>query len=138
MLKRIGLLRSIMYLIAQLIGSTLASVYLWFVLPFPDDQKLKAVTKLYFNFSPINGILLEMILTFFLVFTVFIISKEENEEQDEEQEDEIAHSNSSDNVLHKHIKSIPVTALDPPTLHKHNNHNNNNNHNVHYHHHQVK
>jgi MIP family channel proteins len=66
---RISLPRSLSYILAQLVGGTLGALLLRPI--FPDLPAGLGATVLGDGVTPMQGVLIEAVLTFFLVFVVF-------------------------------------------------------------------
>ena len=73
--KRINLQNAMGYIVSQLIGAALAGFLLVVLFTSPQAEKVHyGVPDLAAGFPMMNGILLEAILTFFLVFVIFGIA----------------------------------------------------------------
>ena len=68
---KIKLPDAVAYIIAQLIGATLAGFALLYIYPDPSKASFLGTTTLGANVSPLMGIVVESILTFFLVLAVW-------------------------------------------------------------------
>jgi len=68
--KRISFVKGLFYIIAQLLGAVLGALLLFVIFPNAPEALHLGVTQLN-NVGVFSGILIEAILTFFLVFTIF-------------------------------------------------------------------
>lgn len=68
--KKMGLSKGLMYVIAQLLGATIGSYLLMIIIPETIQGNLGA-HALAANIDPATGLVIEILLTFFLVFVIF-------------------------------------------------------------------
>ena len=72
--KKISTKNTIFYIIAQLLGAAIASYLLLAIFPNSPSELHLGATALASNVTVGMGILIEAILTFFLVFTIFAVA----------------------------------------------------------------
>ncbi len=69
--RRINFKNALFYIVSQLVGAALAGSLLWMIFPAATNTLHVGTPELAYGVPVLTGIIIEAVLTFFLVFTVF-------------------------------------------------------------------
>lgn len=80
--RKIGLMASVLYIIAQCIGSVIGAALLLAIQPVENNiaDKIPGITKLATGLSPAQGFLIEFVITFVLVLVVYSAAADDGNE----------------------------------------------------------
>ena len=80
--RKIGLIASVLYVIAQCIGGVIGAALLLAIQPAENNiaDKIPGITKLATGLSPAQGFLIEFVITFVLVLTVYAAAADDGNE----------------------------------------------------------